>query len=66
MSTDDYFRKPKKARGSNCHAWWYANPSTIEIHVQHADSKEHACVYLTRRQLVAYLERTKPRAAKAK
>lgn len=59
MTKDRYWREPKKARGKNCDAWWYANEKTIEIHAQHADfSGAHCVVILTRSQLEEYLKRS--------
>ena len=59
--SDDYFLKPKKARGRSCSAWWYANKGTIEVYFQHADSPVGGTAVLTRKQLADYLERTKPK-----
>jgi hypothetical protein len=61
---DEYFRKPKKARGRSCESWWYANKGTIEIFFRHADSPVGGSAVLTRRQLADYLKRTEPRARK--
>ena len=57
MKKDDYWQKPKKARGKSCNAWWYANATNMEIHAGHADGG-HCIAVLTRRQLAEYLRRS--------
>jgi hypothetical protein len=56
--TDVYFRKPKSARADlRNEAWWYANQSGIEVHVQMPNGQQ-AVVFIPRRQLVHYIRRT--------
>lgn len=58
---DGYFLKPKQARGGSCEAWWYARRGSITIYFKHADSPVGGSATLTRRQLVEFVERTKPK-----
>lgn len=57
--SDIYWRKPKKARVTSSkveEAWWYANPTHIEIH----RGSGPGAIVITRRQLANYLAKAKP------
>ena len=52
---DKYEQMPKRARVNHGEAWWYANPSSIEIHVRGKEG-EHFIVKMFARDLEKFVE----------